>query len=57
MIGPIVVGINADFLFYYGGGIWDGKLGKNLCNPSRVNHAVTVVGYGFIADQKFWLIK
>lgn len=56
-IGPVVVGVNADLLIFYGGGIWDGSFGRSVCNPARVNHAVTVVGYSSIGNQSFWLIK
>ncbi|CAN4084166.1 unnamed protein product [Withania somnifera] len=50
---PISVGIAADQYFHsYGSGIYDGS-----CYP-RMNHAVTVIGYGTSDDGvKYWLVK
>lgn len=60
MLGPLVVSINADYLFDYGGGIWDGVDPESgaLCNTT-VNHAVTLVGYGknSTINQNYWIIK
>ncbi|CAN4084165.1 unnamed protein product [Withania somnifera] len=50
---PISVGIAADQYFHsYSSGIYDGS-----CYP-RMNHAVTVIGYGTSDDGvKYWLVK
>lgn len=54
----MVVAIDATYLYDYGGGIWDGGEENKACNAS-VNHAVTIVGYGFSAqtNQSYWIIK
>lgn len=40
-------------VFHYGSGIYDGS-----CN-SRLNHAVTVIGYGTSEEDgtKYWIVK
>ncbi|TMW87257.1 hypothetical protein EJD97_020201 [Solanum chilense] len=51
---PISVGIAANDEFHmYGSGIYDGS-----CN-SRLNHAVTVIGYGTSEEDgtKYWIVK
>ncbi|XP_060192861.1 zingipain-2-like [Lycium barbarum] len=50
---PISVGIAANQEFYlYGSGIYDGSCYRKL------NHAVTVIGYGTSEDgTKYWLVK
>lgn len=53
--GPLAVGINANPLMFYFGGIahpW-----KFLCSPKSINHGVTIVGYGVQGDKPYWLIK
>jgi len=54
-VGPLSVGINASPFQFYGGGIL--KPTKSSCNPSQLNHGVTIVGYGVEGTTKFWIIK
>ena len=49
--GPLAIALNATPLQLYIGGIVD----LDICNP-RINHAVTLVGYG--TDSKdYWIVK
>ena len=57
MLGVVSVGIDADQLFDYGGGIWDGTFAGSKCDKSNLNHAVVVVGYGSSGSQNYWRIK
>lgn len=53
--GPLAVGINANPLMFYHGGIahpW-----KFLCSPKSINHGVTIVGYGAQGNKPYWIIK
>lgn len=56
-LGAIVVGIDAELLTEYGGGIWDGSFDGYVCDKFNLNHAVTLVGYGFSGSKNYWLIK
>ncbi|KAJ8921567.1 hypothetical protein NQ315_010472 [Exocentrus adspersus] len=51
-IGPIAVGISADKIQNYGGGVFDNK----ACN-GEINHGVLVVGYGNADGKDYWLVK
>ncbi|KAI5733923.1 hypothetical protein M8J77_000365 [Diaphorina citri] len=58
--GPLSVGMNANGLFYYSGGVID--LNQRLCNPKAQNHALIIVGYG--EEEKkdgtsipYWIVK
>lgn len=52
--GPVAVSVGADEWFDYGGGIFD-----SCSNDTTVDHAVTLIGYGFdpTLNQKYWTIK
>ena len=53
--GPLAVGINANYLQYYYGGIID--LPASTCNPLGLNHAVNLVGYGVENGVNFWIVR
>ena len=53
--GPLSIGLNADTLQFYSGGIddsdeWD-------CDPDGINHGVTMIGYGEEDGLKYWICK
>jgi len=59
--GPISIGINANAMQFYYGGIshpW-----RFLCNPQSLDHGVLIVGFGihhyplFRRDLPFWIVK
>ncbi|KAJ8921568.1 hypothetical protein NQ315_010473 [Exocentrus adspersus] len=52
-IGPIAVGINADKIQNYGGGVFD----NTACSSGQVNHGVLAVGYGKADGKDYWLVK
>jgi cathepsin F len=53
--GPLSIGINADPLQEYTGGIVDAD--ESSCNPTQLDHGVVLVGYGSENGQDFWIIK
>lgn len=54
--GPISVGINSNsYLQNYVSGIL--YLSSYQCNPSVINHAVTIVGYGTENNVNYWIVK
>jgi cathepsin F len=53
--GPLAVGIHADNMQNYTGGIIDES--ASVCPPSKINHAVNLVGYGEQNGKKFWIVK
>jgi len=48
--GPISVAVDASSFQFYSGGI-------AKCTFSRLNHGVTLVGFGEDAGVKFWIVK
>jgi cathepsin F len=49
--GPLSVLVNADSLQYYSGGIVD----ADSCDPTELDHAVLLVGYGSEDGQDYWV--
>jgi cathepsin F len=52
--GPLVIAMNANTLRFYYGGIFDWD---DFCDPSDLNHFVTLVGYGTVKDKDYWIVK
>lgn len=58
-----MVSIDANGLFSYKSGVWDGSYVVNsvtkYCNPNAPNHAVVLIGFGVdsVSGKKYWLIK
>ncbi len=53
--GPLSVSMNAKYLQYYKGGIITATATE--CNPSTLNHAVNLVGWGTENGIKFWIVR
>jgi len=54
--GPLAVAMNAeDSLQTYTGGIID--LSESECDPSMLDHGVTIVGYGTENKVDYWIVK
>ncbi|MCQ2795681.1 MAG: C1 family peptidase, partial [Bacilli bacterium] len=55
--GPLAIALNANPLQTYTGGILD--LNSSRCSPSGMNHAVTLVGYGYdkATNLDYWIVK
>ncbi|XP_061598400.1 procathepsin L-like [Cololabis saira] len=54
-VGPVSVAVNAMLPSFhkYKGGLYS----EPDCNPTLINHAVLVVGYGAAAGRDYWLVK
>ena len=53
--GPVGIILNSILLRQYTGGIID--VDDSECSPSRLNHAVTLVGYGTEDGVPYWIIR
>jgi len=51
--GPVTIGINADKMQFYTGGVAN----PAACPASGVDHAVLIVGFGEDSGEKYWKIK
>jgi len=49
--GPLSIAVNASIWQYYTGGIF------NQTCSTALNHAVTLVGWGFSGTQNYWIVK
>jgi len=54
--GPLSVGVNADPLQYYTGGVLNPSTEED-CDPSGVDHAVTVTGFGNEGTVPYWEVR
>jgi cathepsin F len=54
--GPLSVGVNANPLMYYTDGVLDPENPED-CDPSGIDHAVTVTGYGHEDGKSYWEIR
>jgi len=54
--GPLSVGINADPIMAYTGGVYQPNA-QNPCDPSGVNHAVNAVGFGTDRGVDYWTVR
>lgn len=55
LVGPVAVSIDTTdpALMFYKGGVY----GHSFCITAKIDHGVTVVGYGTENKQDYWLIK
>ena len=53
--GPLAIAVNADPLQNYNSCI--ASYSKSTCDPSGINHAVNLVGYGVENGTKYWLVR
>jgi cathepsin F len=53
--GPLAVAINGNILFNYVSGII--KATSSQCDPTNLNHAVLIVGYGVSGTTSYWIVK
>jgi C1A family cysteine protease len=52
-LGPLAIGINANPLQFYTSGIAN----PSNCDPTALDHAVAIVGFGVEAGKKYWIIR
>jgi cathepsin F len=53
--GPLAIAFNADLIMDYTSGIVTDDSGD--CDPTQLDHGVTLVGYGSENGQDFWIVK
>lgn len=52
-IGPLSIALNAEKLQFYHKGIFD----PMVCDPSNLDHAVLLVGWGVDNKKPYWIVK
>lgn len=52
-LGPLSVALNAELLQFYHKGIFD----PHFCDPTALDHAVLMVGWGQEKSKPYWIIK
>jgi len=59
--GPVSIALNADMLQDYGSGIVDPWFPDEECDPSSLDHALLVVGWGvesgIFGTTPYWIVK
>jgi len=54
--GALSIAINASMFNYYSKGIMNYP--DSICNPSKLNHAVNIVGFGVSSrGTKYWIVR
>lgn len=53
--GPLSIAVNANPFMFYSGGIL--RPTTSSCDPTGLNHGVTLVGFGEENGVKFWIIR
>jgi len=53
--GPLTISVDADTWGTYSGGIFDPELPSGA--PIKIDHAVSLAGYGVDNGQKYWLVR
>eukprot|EP00475_Leptophrys_vorax_P015726 TRINITY_DN2203_c0_g1_i1.p1 TRINITY_DN2203_c0_g1~~TRINITY_DN2203_c0_g1_i1.p1 ORF type:complete len:369 (-),score=86.98 TRINITY_DN2203_c0_g1_i1:79-1185(-) len=56
-VGPLSVLINADPLQYYSKGIFNPATAWGGCDPTDLDHAVLLVGFGTESGTDYWIVK
>jgi len=51
--GPLSVLLNSEFLSLYSSGVWD----PLWCDPTELDHAVLLVGWGVLNNTDYWIVK
>jgi C1A family cysteine protease len=51
--GPLSAAVNAQWFQMYMGGI----MNPFFCNPKKLDHGITLVGYGAEGSKPYWIIK
>lgn len=52
-VGPLSVALNAELLQFYHRGVFD----PISCDPTALDHAVLMVGWGVESKKPYWIIK
>ena len=53
-VGPLSIAMNAETLSFYHRGIYD----PIFCDPTNLDHAILLVGWGIEGkDKPYWIVK